>query len=400
MLRTSDFDYDLPEDRIAPKPVGERSASKLLIYEKGEIKHSGFDQIGSFLPKESLLILNNSKVIPARIFFQNPTGATIELFLLEPYGMDHAQALSSNGPVIWKCLIGNRKKWKSGQTLVSHKGADSITASWLDEGSDLVSFSWTEASAFAEILEKFGAIPLPPYLHRDSTEEDKIRYQTVYAKMPGAVAAPTAGLHFSESLLIDLEHQGHQTTYLTLHVSAGTFLPVKTEDALQHQMHEEKVVYERSFLESLTTNHKKIIAVGTTSMRALETLYWSGLRVMNGEHPEATPITQELPYRHTGTYPSRTEVVNALLHWMDQSGKIHLNLSTSIFIREGYRFGFCDGLITNFHQPKSTLLMLISAFIGKDWRTVYNEALSKGYRFLSYGDSSLLLPKEPLERPQ
>jgi len=393
MLKTSDFDYHLPDERIAPKPVGVRSTSKLLVYEKGEISHTSFDQIGNFLPKNSLLVLNNSKVIPARIFFKNSTGASIELFLLEPYGCDHAQALSSTEPTIWKCLIGNRKRWKSTDTLRNQKESASIAANWFDEKNDLVIFKWSQFKAFAEILEDFGSIPLPPYLHRDSTEEDKIRYQTVYAKLPGAVAAPTAGLHFSERLLQDLESDGHQTSYLTLHVSAGTFLPVKTEDALQHHMHEEKVIYERTFLEFLVTRDRKFVAVGTTSMRALETLYWAGVRILNGDHPEQTPITQEWPYEYKAEYPSREKVISTILNWLDQTGKLQLHLSTSIFIRPGYRFGFCDGLITNFHQPKSTLLMLIGAFIGEDWKSVYKEALVKDYRFLSYGDSSLLLPK-------
>lgn len=392
MLKTSDFDYELPDDRIAIKPAGERGSSKLLIYRNGEVNHSSFDQIAKFLPPQSLLVLNDSRVIPARLYFSNQTGAQIEIFLLEPFNIDHASALSATSTVTWKCLIGNRKRWKSGSIITSDLNQNGLTAEWQDIENDIVRFHWKNETSFGEILEKAGSVPLPPYLRRASTEEDRVRYQTVYATNPGAVAAPTAGLHFNKNLLNQLVQSGHEIKYLTLHVSAGTFLPVKSEDALQHKMHEERVIIDRSFIYQMSGNQQTMIAVGTTSMRALESLYWFGVQVLNGKDPVDTPITQDMPYQILGKLPSRQEVFGVILSYMDERGLEQLPLATSIFIRPGYRFGLCEGLITNFHQPRSTLLMLVCAFIGEDWKRVYNAALNGDYRFLSYGDSSLLFP--------
>lgn len=392
MLKTSDFDYELPDDRIAIKPAGERGSSKLLIYRNGEVNHGSFDQIAKFLPPQSLLVLNDSRVIPARLYFSNQTGAQIEIFLLEPFNTDHASALSATSTVTWKCLIGNRKRWKSGSIITSDLNQNGLTAEWQDIENDIVRFHWKNETSFGEILEKAGSVPLPPYLRRASTEEDRVRYQTVYATNPGAVAAPTAGLHFNKNLLNQLVQSGHEIKYLTLHVSAGTFLPVKSEDALQHKMHEERVIIDRSFIYQMSGNQQTMIAVGTTSMRALESLYWFGVQVLNGKDPVDTPITQDMPYQILGKLPSRQEVFGVILSYMDERGLEQLPLATSIFIRPGYRFGLCEGLITNFHQPRSTLLMLVCAFIGEDWKRVYNAALNGDYRFLSYGDSSLLFP--------
>ena len=392
MLKTSDFDYELPDDRIAIKPAGERGSSKLLIYRNGEVNHGSFDQIAKFLPPQSLLVLNDSRVIPARLYFSNQTGAQIEIFLLEPFNTDHASALSATSSVTWKCLIGNRKRWKSGSIITSDLNQNGLTAEWQDIENDIVRFHWKNETSFGEILEKAGSVPLPPYLRRASTEEDRVRYQTVYATNPGAVAAPTAGLHFNKNLLNQLVQSGHEIKYLTLHVSAGTFLPVKSEDALQHKMHEERVIIDRSFIYQMSGNQQTMIAVGTTSMRALESLYWFGVQVLNGKDPVDTPITQDMPYQILGKLPSRQEVFGVILSYMDERGLEQLPLATSIFIRPGYRFGLCEGLITNFHQPRSTLLMLVCAFIGEDWKRVYHAALNGDYRFLSYGDSSLLLP--------
>lgn len=392
MLKTGDFDYQLPEDRIAVRPTGSRSGSKLLVYQQGHIRHSGFEQLNDFLPPCSLLVFNDSKVIPARLFFQNNTGAEIEIFLLEPFDCDHAGALMAQSTVTWKCLVGNRKRWKPNMVISNFENGLSLTAAWEFEGSDIVRFNWEGAITFGQIIEKAGTIPLPPYLKRDSTEEDRIRYQTIYASNPGAVAAPTAGLHFSAKLIDDLRKQGHETKYLTLHVSAGTFLPVKSENALHHKMHEESVVIDRSFIEQLYIKHKDIVAVGTTSMRALESLFWFGIQLLSNEDPFQKPITQDIPYQHSGNFPSRPEVLKMILNFMGDRKLVQLPISTSIFIRPGYQFGFCDGLITNFHQPRSTLLMLVCAFIGDDWKRVYDEAISCNYRFLSYGDSSILFP--------
>lgn len=392
MLKTEDFDYQLPEDRIASKPAGERSASKLLVYQPGQMRHGTFDQINDFLPASSLLVFNDSRVIPARLFFQNDTGARIEIFLLEPFGLDHSVALTAQSAVTWKCLIGNRKRWKPNSVIFNYECGIELIAKIENSVFDLVRFEWKGQVTFGQIIEKAGTIPLPPYLKRDSTEEDRVRYQTIYASNPGAVAAPTAGLHFTHSLIEKLREQGHETEYLTLHVSAGTFLPVKSENALNHKMHEESVVINRSFIDRLNNKHNHIIAVGTTSMRALESLFWFGIQLLKGEDPSRVPITQDMPYQHSGNLPGRQEILKIVLNFMDERKLTQLLISTSIFIRPGYHFGLCDGLITNFHQPRSTLLMLVCAFIGNDWKKVYEEALSNNYRFLSYGDSSILLP--------
>lgn len=392
MLKTSDFDYYLPNHSIASKPKDERSQSKLLVYKGGQIQHTIFDQIGNFLPENSHLILNDSKVIEARLLFNSPTGATIEIFLLEPYPRDHSEALSRVSTVTWKCLVGNRKRWKSDVALEIGKNGTVLKALWNDQKDDLVTFTWNSSSTFAEILEIFGTVPLPPYLNRAADNEDKKRYQTVYASNPGAVAAPTAGLHFSEKILNLLHSSGHQFSFLTLHVGAGTFLPVKTEDATLHQMHQEKMILSKDFIEKLIQKSTDIIAVGTTSMRALESLYWASIKIYNGENPEETVLTQNFPYLYTGYRPTRKQAIELVSNWLDLQKKNSLHISTSIFIRPGYQFGFCDGLITNFHQPKSTLLMLVCALVGDHWKTIYEEALKNDYRFLSFGDSSLLFP--------
>lgn len=319
MLKTDDFDYPLPESLIAPRPAGERSASRLLIYQNGTISHSWFSQIGNFLPKGSKLILNDSKVIPARLFFKNSTGAEIELLLLEPQFDDHGRALNSVGHTQWKCMVGNRKRWKQGQCLFAEIGGIKLQALWQDYDADIIEFRWETNHAFAEVLDILGAIPLPPYLKRDATEEDKERYQTVYAKSPGAVAAPTAGLHFNRELLKDLSKSGHEPCYLTLHVGAGTFLPVKTKDALSHRMHEEHADFNLSFIDNLLKSEKPVIPVGTTSMRALESLYWKGVTLMHGVHPDDVQIGQNLPYDFRHKLPDKTTALKAVINHMSQS---------------------------------------------------------------------------------
>lgn len=392
MLKTDDFDYELPENLIAPRPAGERSASRLLVYRNGEISHSWFSRIGNHLPVKSRLILNDSKVIPARLYFKNPTGAEIEILLLEPHHEDHGKALNSTDITVWKCMVGNRKRWKPGQELLTEAGNIKLHATFRDQEADVIEFRWSSGHPFAEVLDILGAIPLPPYLNREATEEDRERYQTVYATSPGAVAAPTAGLHFNRELLADLSKSGYQSSFLTLHVGAGTFLPVKTEDALHHKMHEEHADFQLSFINSLLNTSSPVIPVGTTSMRALESLYWKGVTLIYNTDPNDFRITQNLPYDYGYELPDRVTSLKAVINHMNKFGSERLHLSTSIFIRPGYRFGLCDGLITNFHQPRSTLLMLVCALIGENWRKIYKSALENEYRFLSYGDSSLLLP--------
>ena len=391
MLRTSDFNYNLPEERIALTPPAERSGSKLLVYKGGGISDHRFQDLSDQLPSSSLLIFNDSRVIPARLVLQNDSGARIEVFLLEPQSGAVGEALTQRAPVRWKCLVGNKKRWKDGQTI--HGGNDSVglSATWHDRENDIVALDWSLDEPLAGILGQLGKIPLPPYLNRETTPNDSIRYQTVYAHFDGAVAAPTAGLHFTKEILEDLKQQGIKTGFLTLHVGAGTFLPVKSEDATEHRMHEEELVIRRSNLKLLLEHHGDVIPVGTTSMRSLETIYWLGARLWMGAGiPDE--LDQHYPYSDPLNPPGAIAALQALDNWMDRNRIETWTCKTSIFIRPGYKFRICKGLITNFHQPRSTLLMLISALIGDNWRSVYQHALDNEYRFLSYGDSSLLLP--------
>lgn len=391
MQKTSDFDYDLPQDRIAITPPAERSGSRLLVSKSGNISDHRFTDLPGLLPPSTLLIFNDSRVIPARIIFQNSTGALIEVFLLEPENGAIGEALASNGPVSWKCMVGNKKRWKPDAILSSGADQVQIRARWLDREQDMVTLEWSTGEPLAAILSHLGKVPLPPYLNRDSTPEDAVRYQTVYARFDGAVAAPTAGLHFTDEVLQSLKIRGVSKGFLTLHVGAGTFLPVKVENISAHSMHEEELVIRRSALEQLATHTGPVIPVGTTSMRSLETIYWLGAGLLLGR-TDITGMDQEYPYSVSGNMPAKAEALGALMGWLDRQDLDHWPCRTSIFIRPGYRFMMCNGLITNFHQPRSTLLMLISALIGENWRKVYDHALSNNYRFLSFGDSSLLIP--------
>lgn len=383
-LKLEDFSYELPKSRIAKHPPKERGTSKLLVYRKGEIQHHRFGAIVDQLPQAATLVFNDTKVIPARIVLYKETGGRIEIFLLEPLAPSkvHEEVMFSQGQCTWKCLIGNAKRWKQGASLTS----DSVKFTATRTGDDEVTFSW-EGMSFSQLLTEIGKIPLPPYLHREVEQADKDRYQTVYSKMDGAVAAPTAGLHFTEEIIKGLEAKGVPTEYVTLHVSAGTFQPIKVNDIYEHPMHNEQVWIQRKTIESLLST-SQIIAVGTTSMRTLESLYWFGVRLYH--NLDDFYIKKEDPYQLEAI--DKQTALQKVLDYMEQHQLQQLGGQTEIFLYPGYTFRMCDGLITNYHLPNSTLVLLVAAFIGEDWRKVYDEALNNDYRFLSYGDSSLLIP--------
>ena len=393
MISLNDFEYDLPDNRIAMRPADERDGSRLLVFRKGEIRHQSFRDLPEQLPQGSLLIFNDTRVIPARLEFFNENGARIEIFLLNPSEGDHAASLSSGSPARWICMTGNRKRWKpdTALELQTENLRLSVTAS--GEGEE-ITLNWSPSELpLAFVLEQAGKMPLPPYIKRAADEADKDRYQTVFAQNNGAVAAPTASLHFTPQVLGDLDQKGIDSARVTLHVGAGTFLPVKTENILEHRMHAEQTRVSRSVIEKILNHDGPVIPVGTTSLRTLESLFWIGHMVQQQavDLRDATDISQDYPYLER-KHPDYREVLKTLLEEMLNQGVTHLTGATSLFIRPGYRFGITRGLITNFHQPKSTLLMLIASLIGDDWKKVYQEALMGNYRFLSYGDSSLLLP--------
>lgn len=383
-LQLNDFSYILPDSKIAKHPPKERGTSRLLVYRKGKIQHHHFADIVDQLSEQTLLVFNDTKVIPARIILHKETGARIEIFLLEPLAPSkaHEEVMNSQDTCTWKCMIGNAKKWKPGSTLANTSLAFTATRTGIDE----VTFNW-EGMTFSELLTEIGKIPLPPYIQREVEQEDQDRYQTVYSKMDGAVAAPTAGLHFTDKIINDLENKGVIPKYVTLHVSAGTFQPIKTNDISQHPMHNEQIWIQKSTIESLLmASHT--IAVGTTSMRTLESLYWFGIRLQHGK-PDFY-IRKEDPYELEVI--AKQNALQNVLNYMSENKLDQIGGQTEIFLYPGYTFQMCDGLITNYHMPNSTLILLIAAFIGEDWRKVYQAALDNDYRFLSYGDSSLLIP--------
>lgn len=383
-LKLEDFSYELPESQIAKHPPKERGTSKLLVYRQGDIQHHRFGAIVDQILPEATLVFNDTKVIPARIILHKDTGARIEIFLLEPLAPSraHEEVMISQHSCTWKCMIGNAKKWKQGTSLANKSIEFTATRTGMDE----VTFAW-EGMTFSQLLIEIGKIPLPPYIHREVEQEDKHRYQTVYSKMDGAVAAPTAGLHFTNEILNELKSKGIHTKYVTLHVSAGTFQPIKMEDITQHPMHNEQMWIQKRTIESLLTA-TQTIAVGTTSMRTLESLYWFGVRLHHQK--EDFYIRKEDPYEMESI--EKQEALQNVLQYMDQHQLDQLGGQTEIFLYPGYTFRMCDGLITNFHLPNSTLILLVAAFIGDDWRKVYQDALDNHYRFLSYGDSSFLIP--------
>ncbi len=387
-----DYWYELPPERIALYPLPERDQSRLLVYKDGIIKHSKFIQLSSFLPPGSTLFFNNTRVIPARLYFQKKTGATIELFLLNPVwpGTLVQQAMETKQSNRWTCTIGNLKRWTEGTTLTKSINNLSVTARLIDRDAGIVEFNWTPAElSFAEIITQTGLTPLPPYLRRPAEESDRHRYQTVYSNHEGAVAAPTAGLHFTNRVLEELRNSGHKIEFLTLHVSAGTFQPVKVENAAEHPMHSEQVIVSRRNIKELLSA-SSVIAVGTTSMRTMESLYWYGIKLLK-DPTRSFEITQFDPYQLPGEVP-RSKALEAILNKMENENIDSLTGETSIMIMPGYTFKVANALITNFHQPGSTLMLLVAAFAGDDWKQIYNDALQNDYRFLSYGDSSLLFP--------
>jgi S-adenosylmethionine:tRNA ribosyltransferase-isomerase len=387
-----DYWYELPPDRIALYPLPERDQSRLLVYKDGIIRHSKFIQLSSFLPPGSTLFFNNTRVIPARLYFQKKTGATIELFLLNPVwpGTLVQQAMETKQSNRWACTIGNLKRWTEGTILTKSINNLSVTARLIDRDAGIVEFNWTPAElSFAEIITQTGLTPLPPYLRRQAEESDRHRYQTVYSNHEGAVAAPTAGLHFTNRVLEELRNCGHKIEFLTLHVSAGTFQPVKAENAVEHPMHSEQVIVSRQNIKELLSA-SSVIAVGTTSIRTMESLYWYGIKLLK-DPTQSFEVTQFDPYQLPGEAPM-SKALEAILNKMENESIDSLTGETSIMIMPGYTFKVADALITNFHQPGSTLMLLVAAFAGDDWKQIYNDALQNDYRFLSYGDSSLLFP--------
>ena len=390
------YQYSLPEERIAQKPLSAREDSKLLVYRSQEIDDAQFSQLSNFLPSNSHLVFNETKVIPARLYFRKETGAEIEIFCLEPFGCEHAQAMSSKGEVEWTCLIGNAKRWKAGALKKNLKGQilEASVKEKLEKGA-IIRFSWEkEEMSFAEVLQEIGHIPIPPYIKRADNEIDKDRYQSVMAKNDGAVAAPTASLHFSKSLVNNLCLEGIGHSELTLHVGAGTFKPIDCHDVRDHKMHAEKVKVTRNQLVSLMKvidNGKELICVGTTALRSLESIYWLGILLSETGRLENN-LDQEFSYENPSK-KKRVEVLQMLINHLVEQKREELLFSTSLMIRPGYEFKMCKKLITNFHMPGSSLLLLVSALVGDQWKNIYQHALENSYRFLSYGDSSLLFGK-------
>lgn len=399
-IQIKDYDYPLPDERIAKYPIKERDHSKLLVYRHGEITDDTFYNITRYLPEGALMVFNNTRVIQARIHFRKETGALIEVFLLEPHApADYEQMFQTTGRCSWLCLVGNLKKWKEGRLSRSFtvKGREvTLTAAYGGEHhtSHEITFEWDDAqTTFAELIDAVGELPIPPYLNRQTEESDKTTYQTVYSKIKGSVAAPTAGLHFTDRVLADIDRHGIDREELTLHVGAGTFKPVKSETIDDHEMHTEYISVHRQTLEKLIAHHGQAIAVGTTSVRTLESLYYMGLRLSKNPDlsEEQLHIDQWEPYEVEATLTA-TEAIENVLHYLDRNGRNALHSSTQIIIAPGYKYHIVKALVTNFHQPQSTLLLLVSALIGEQWRDIYRHALDTGYRFLSYGDSSLLIP--------
>ncbi len=400
-MKIADYDYPLPDHRIAKFPLKERDSSKLLVYCGGELSTDVFRNLGDHLPSNSLMVFNNTRVIQARLHFNKISGALIEVFLLEPFlPADYEQVFQAKGKCSWLCLIGNQKKWKEGTLEATINGNNSPTAiqarrEGTHGNSQIVEFTWdNSAISFADILDAMGELPIPPYLNRKTEESDKTTYQTVYSKIKGSVAAPTAGLHFTERVIDDLQQRGIARTELTLHVGAGTFRPVKSEEIADHDMHAEFFVVKRQTLESLLQHLGSIVAVGTTSVRTLESLYYIGSQLLRKKEPNHRlfHVAQWEPYGDNAPTIPAEDAIKAILRHMDDSHLTEICASTQIIIVPGYQFKLVNMLVTNFHQPKSTLLLLVSAFVNGNWKEIYDYALHNNYRFLSYGDSSLLIP--------
>lgn len=396
-IKISDYEYPLDDKQIAKFPESPRDESKLLVYRSSDIEHRRFKNIGDYLPANTHLVLNNTKVIPARLYFKRKTGANIEIFLLNPVEPSTVLPIimEQTKTVTWHCVIGNKRRWKSGEVLEGqfrYNGENyKLDAELTDNENNLVKLTWEGGMQFSELVVAYGNIPLPPYLNRESEESDKQDYQTIYSEKDGAVAAPTAGLHFTDEVFAELKTKGIQKSFVTLHVGAGTFMPVKEENALNHPMHSEQMIVHEDFIEGLLKNPEFIVPVGTTSMRSLESLYWFGVKIIEGS---SNPyfIEKLFPYQEHEKISLR-ESFEAILRLLKHENQQQLIGSTEIMIFPGYEFKVCKGLITNFHQPASTLLLLVAALIGEqNWKEVYKQAREQNYRFLSFGDSSLLLP--------
>lgn len=411
-IRIGDYSYTLPDEKIAKYPIPQRDHSKLLIYKHGEICEDLFYNLPSYLPNDALMVFNNTKVIQARMFFRKQTGALIEIFLMEPaQPVDYGQIFQTRGHCAWRCMIGNLKKWKdgslqrefniNGNTFILSVTRDSEQSAYVAAGTNFwINFDWNSTSvSFADILEAIGELPIPPYLNRETKESDKTTYQTVYSKIKGSVAAPTAGLHFTPKVLATIDKSGIDREELTLHVGAGTFKPVKTPEIEAHEMHSEYIVVQRTTLEKLLKHRCQAIAVGTTSVRTLESLYYIGVKLQQDlEIPEEQlHVNQWEPYDngHDGKIIDSItpeQAIQNIVGYLDYNHLEALHTSTQIIIAPGYDYKIVKMLVTNFHQPQSTLLLLVSAFVKGDWRNIYDYALSHNFRFLSYGDSSLLIP--------
>lgn len=400
-IHISDYNYPLPEECIAKFPMAERDHSKLLIYRHGEVTDDTFYNLPGYLPKGALMVFNNTKVIQARLHFRKSTGALIEVFLLEPAEpTDYEQMFQTTGHCAWYCLVGNLKKWKEGTLTRELRIKDlevsvSATRGPVHGTSHRIDFEWNGDVSFAEIIDAMGELPIPPYLNRETQESDKTTYQTVYSKIKGSVAAPTAGLHFTDRVLQAIDEAGIDREELTLHVGAGTFKPVKSEEIEGHEMHTETISVNRQTIQKLIDHGGKAIAVGTTSVRTLESLYYMGLKILRQPDiaEESLHVAQWEPYEEVKSGEVKSlEALQALAAWMDRNQLPVLHSSTQIIIAPGYEYKIVRMLVTNFHQPQSTLLLLVSAFVNGDWHKIYDYALAHDFRFLSYGDSSLLIP--------
>lgn len=395
-IQIADFTYELPDEKIAKYPLGNREESKLLVYKNNEIIEREFQNLPEEIPEGTTMVFNNTKVIQARLIFHKETGARVEIFCLEPLNpADYNLAFQAKGVCFWKCIIGNLRKWKTGilkMSFMCEGKEEFLCAEHIEnlDGAHEIQFTWENKElSFSEVLELTGKIPIPPYLNRDTENSDLVRYQTVYSKYEGSVAAPTAGLHFTDSVFSRLDEKGVNRAELTLHVGAGTFKPVKVEEIGDHEMHTEHIQVNIESLEKIINAENNIIAVGTTSVRTLESLYWMGVKLLSGKDNPYL-LEQWDAYALDGSY-SRNEAFQAIVDFMKRENLSLFNAATQIIIAPGYNFKIISGLVTNFHQPKSTLLLLISALIGNKWHEIYNYALNNNFRFLSYGDSSLLM---------
>lgn len=399
-ISVNDFTYDLPEERIAKYGLTERDQSKLLVWNASSITDDHFYNIPRHIPEGSMLVFNNTRVIKARLIFHKSTGARIELFCLEPIEpAEYSSSFSQTKSCRWKCIVGNLKKWKDGtleETITIKETPIVFTAQKIKELGDSLDilFSWDDDRfSFAEVLEASGNIPIPPYLQRESEVIDLQSYQTIYSKVKGSVAAPTAGLHFTENVLYLLKQKKIDCEEITLHVGAGTFRPVKSDTIFGHKMHTEHFIVNREFIKKVIRHKNKIIAVGTTSVRTIESLYWMGCKILSEPdiEPSKLSVLQWEPYQSECVAVTRESSFNAIYNYMQKKGLDELSSSTQVIIMPGYEFKVIQGMITNFHQPQSTLLLLIAAFLGDQWKEIYEHALKNNYRFLSYGDSNLYI---------